>query len=83
MIDINGRALGLTGEYMEGVIFDRNDLKIMHDILSIILTNVKYSTPSGRLMQSTMYNIEQGDIDEMQRIFNKLTEMIYNDLKNE
>lgn len=55
----------------------------MHNILSIILTNVKSSTPSGRLMQSTVYNIEQGDLDEMQRTFSKLTEMLYNNLKNE
>lgn len=53
----------------------------MHNILSIILTNVKNSTPSGRLMQSTVYNIEQGDLDEMQRTFDKLTEIIYNDVK--
>lgn len=81
MININGCANGLTGEYMESVIFDRTDLKIMHNILSILLTNVTYSTPSGRLMQSTVYNIEQGDLDELQRTFNKLTEMIYNDIK--
>lgn len=68
---------------MESVTFDRTDLKIMHNILSIILTNVKNSTPSGRLMQSTVYNIKQGDLDEMQRTFNKLTEMLYNDLKHE
>lgn len=68
---------------MESVTFDRTDLKIMHNILSIILTNVKGSTPSGRLMHSTVYNIEQGDLDEIQRTFNKLTEMLYNDLKNE
>lgn len=74
---------GLTGEYMESITFDRTDLKIMHNILSIILTNVKGSTPRGRLMQSTVYNIEQGDLDEMQRTFNKLTEMLYNDIKNE
>lgn len=73
----------MTGEYMESVTFDRTDLKIMHNILSIILTNVKGATPSGRLMQSTVYNIEQGDLDEMQRTFNKLTGMIYNDIKNE
>lgn len=68
---------------MESITFDRTDLKIMHNILSIILTNVKESTPRGRLMQSTVYNIEQGDLDEMQRTFNKLTEMLYNDIKNE
>lgn len=68
---------------MGSVTFDRTDLKIMHNILSIILTNVKNSIPSGRLMQSTVYNIGQGDLDEMQRTFNKLTEMIYNDIKNE
>lgn len=83
MININGCAIGLTGKYMGSITFDRTDLKIMHNILSIILTNVRGSTSSGRLMESTVYNIEQGDLDEMQRTFNKLTEMLYNDLKHE
>lgn len=68
---------------MGSVTFNRTDLKIMHNILSIILTNVKGATPSGRLMHSTVYNIEQGDLDEMQRTFNKLTEMLDDDIKNE